>query len=124
MTEPKPKSELTEIMEKLIDRLNEEEVRDTETYDITLELELDFDDEEMDASDAVDDDAVPFELGQIVKYADGDSTRLARIVSIDTSHDPSSYVIKLDDSDDSEDSEDSEEEDSDESMSEYEFTMH
>ena len=121
MTEPKPKSELTEIMEKLIDRLNEEEVRDTETYDITLELELDFDG---DASD----DAVPFELGQIVKYADGDSTRLARIVSIDTSHDPSSYVIKLDDSDDSEDSEDSEEEDSDESMSddyeEYEFTMH
>src|SRR5210317_740486 len=59
-------------------------------------------DDDATDDDATDDDATdddgddPFELGQIVKYADGDSTRLARIVSIDESHDPPSYVIKLD----------------------------
>ena len=56
-------------------------------------------DDDATDDDSVDDDDDPFELGQIVKYADGDSTRLARIVSIDASHDPPSYVVKLDDRD-------------------------
>jgi hypothetical protein len=128
--ESKPKlreRELTEIMEKVVDRLNEEEVRDMETYEhimLQLEeqlvtqfsnvLELDFD------GDPIDGDA------QVI---------WVRFVGCGNylSDEESRPGEEMDESDDSEDSEeeDSEEEDSDESMSdddgdyeEYEFTMH
>jgi hypothetical protein len=116
-----PVNTITEKLDRLIELVNQFEARMDYVVDI-LEHECDCsgysecDDDATDATDddatdddatdddatdddAVDDDDDPFELGQIVKYADGDSTRLARIVSIDATHNPPSFVIKLDDRD-------------------------
>ena len=100
-----PVNTITEKLDRLIELVNQFEARMDYVVDILehgcgcSECDDDATDDDATDDDAVDDDDDPFELGQIVKYADGDSTRLARIVSIDATHNPPSYVIKLDDRD-------------------------
>ena len=110
-----PVNSIIEKLDRLIELVNQLDARMDNILDILAhgcdcsecsECDDAVTDDDVTDDDATDDDATddgnddePFELGQIVKYADGESTRLARIVSIDASHDPPSYVIKLDDRD-------------------------